>query len=244
MGDIQLNYNTLLEMDVSGGAYNGTGPTWATVGTGWNDFDEAVNEVLNQASYLNDEGWGHSDVSGGQLTVSLNGERIAGDTVQDYIFSDTVKYGFGKYRKTKIRITRENGSKITWDVTLAKIKDGSGESQKIGAVSVEIHGNGAPTIVTGSNVDTLVIVSLAGTGAGKSSIYVNPVKGASNSLKFKVTSDLPEYDQVLTTGWTALTAGADAITSGVTTGDVICVAEVTTSGNYARKAGFATVTTG
>lgn len=175
------------------------------------------------------------------MTLSLSGERHFGDPAQDYIFSNAVRYGWGEARKTQLRITRQDGSQILWNVTLATITDGGGDSNQPSGITVEIHGNGAPTIISGGCIGQLVVVSLAGTVSGQTQIYVNPALGGSNSYKYKTGAnvDLPLYDDVLTTGWTAWDGDAEIV---ATTGHQIVIAEVVTATNAARKAGRATVT--
>ena len=248
MSNIGINYKNTLSVDTSGSAKSGT---WAVVGEGFENINESINEIVESTSWLNDAGWGRSDVIGGQITFSLSGKRVIGNTAQDYIFGDAVKYAFGSARKTQLKFEKVNPetaavvSTVTVDATITKANDDLGASQAGSAISVEFACNGAPSFtVPYSAAETLTVVSLAGTGAGKTSIYVNPVKGGSNSHKFKVTSTLPAIGATLTTGWTAMTAGADAISANVTTGDVIVVAEVVTATNVLVKAGTCTVTTG
>jgi hypothetical protein len=248
MSNIGINYKNTLSVDTSGSAKSGT---WAVVGEGFDNITEALNEVVESNSWLSDAGWGRSFVVGGQITFSLSGKRVFGNTAQDYIFGDAVKYGFGTYRKTQLKFERMNVSTgavvatTTCDATITKVGDDLGASQAGSAISVDFACNGAPSLtVAYTAAQTLTVVSLAGTGAGKTSIYVNPIKAGTSSHKFKVTSTLPVIGATLTTGWTALTAGADAITANVTTGDVIVVAEVVTSTNVLVKAGTCTITTG
>jgi hypothetical protein len=190
---------------------------------------------------LNDEGWGSSEVTGGQCIVTLTGVRHFGDPAQDYIFSDAVRYNWGSARKTQLRITRGDGSQILWDVTLAVITDGGGDANSVSDITVEIHGNGAPTIIVGGYIGQLTVVSVAGSTSGKTKLYVNPAKEALNSYKYKTAAsvDLPVYDELCTTGWTTWDGTAD-ITA--TTGHQIVVVEVVTATNLARKAGRQIVT--
>ncbi|MPW26260.1 hypothetical protein GC105_10720 [Alkalibaculum sp. M08DMB] len=234
-----LNYKNVLEMNITP---KEASPTWARVGEGFANVTEALNEVLYQASYLNNAGWGSTEVTGGQYIATLTGVRAYGDLAQDYIFSHAVMFAFGEARKTTFRVTRDNQTVLEWDVTLANITDGGGDSQQPSAITVAIHGNGEPRVLTDALLGSLTVVSVAGAIAGDTAIYVNPVKGASNSYKYKSAPGvaLPLFDEVLTTGWTEWN-GADEITS--TTGYQIVIVEVETSTNKAKKAGIATITT-
>lgn len=82
----------------------------------------------------------------------------------------------------------------------------------------------------------LNVTSEEGSAAGKTVVSVSSPVGFGNSFKYKVAANkvTVAYDQVLTTGWTALPS--DGIISGLTTEKVITVAEVTGE-NKARNAG-------
>lgn len=238
MSEIALNYNSTLELNITP---LGTSPTWARIHKGFSNVSEALNEVLHQASYLGDAGWGSSEVTGGQYILTLTGVRYYGDLAQDYIFSDAVMLAFGTARKTTFRLTKGNQVIIEWDVTLATITDGGGDSANPSAITVAVHGNGAPRVLTDALLENLVVVSVAGAEAGDTAIYVNPAKETDNSYKYKVgtTVELPLYDSELTTGWTSWDGSAE-ITA--TTGNKIVIAEVVTATNKAKKAGIATIT--
>lgn len=233
---MEINYQIKLEIDTTPSA----SPTWAELMEGIKNLAPALNEVIYQASYLSDAGWGSSEVTGGQFTVTLTGDRIVGNAAQDYIFSSAVQYGFGDARKTSFRITQPNGRVIIWPITLANITDGGGDSNQPNAITIAIHGNGRPTITGTDLIGDLTVVSVAGTLAGDTAVYVNPALGGGNTYVYKTAPSvaLPTYNQSLTTGWTAWDGSAD-ITA--TTGNQIVVAEIT-AGNLAVKAGKATVT--
>lgn len=97
MTQIALNYNNVLEIDITP---QGSNPTWARICKGFSNLAEGLNEVLYQASFLCDAGWGSTEVTGGQYIATLTGTRYFGDPAQDYIFSDAVMYGLQKsFRK-------------------------------------------------------------------------------------------------------------------------------------------------
>lgn len=139
--EITLNYDYTFEIDTTP---NTDVETFARVGDGFNNATTALNEALYQASFLTDGGYGSTEVTGGQLTVTLSGVRKIGDDAQDYIFSDAVKNNFGKARKTSFRMTDTQGNAISGNCTLAKISESGGDSNQPNAVSVEIHFNGKP----------------------------------------------------------------------------------------------------
>lgn len=238
MPDIVLNYHYKFEIDIT----PGTGvQTFAELKKGFSDLSESLNEVLYQASHFGDSGWGSTEVAGGQLVMTLTGVRYVGDPAQDYIFSDAVRYNFGSARKTTLRVSRDGVPLVDWPVTLANINQSGGAANQPAAVSVTFHGNGAPQALAGIYLEPLTVVSVPGTEAGNTAIYVNPIIEASHSYKYKTGAnvDLPQYDQVLTTGWTSWNGTANI---AATTGHQIVIAEVETATNKAKKAGKAIVT--
>jgi len=235
MSAADINYEYKLEIDTTPLST----PTYAIVGAGISNIAKALNEVLQQASYLNDQGWGSTEVVGGQLIITLTGDRVRGDAAQDYIYSADVQYKFGQARHTHFRFTAPDGTGFTGNVTIANADDGGGDSTATNAISFEIHFNGKPEPFNG--LGELTIVSVAGSTSGKTKVYVNPAKGASNSYKYQTaeTVSLPLGGAILTTGWTAWDGTAD-ITA--VTGNKIVVVEIVTATNAAVKAGIQTVT--
>ncbi len=238
MPEIVLNYHYKFEIDTTPGEAS---ETYAELGAGFSNLAEGLNEVLYQASHFGDGGWGSTEVTGGQFIATLTGVRVAGNAAQDYIYSDDVRYGFGAARKTKLRVSQNDVPLLVWPVTLANITQSGGAANQPAAISVAIHGNGAPQALAGIYLEPLTVVSVAGGSTGDTAIYVNPAVEASHSYKYKTGAsvDLPLFDAVLTTGWTAWDGSAD-ITA--TTGNQIVIAEIETATNKAKKAGRATVT--
>ena len=71
---------------------------------------QSLNEVIQQLTYYADKGWGSSEVTGAQLTLTLTGSVKPGDDACDYILSDDVMYGLGEKRKTHMKI--QKGKKV------------------------------------------------------------------------------------------------------------------------------------
>lgn len=122
-------------------------PVWASIGALTKNMSQSLNEVLYQASYYADKGWGSTEVTGAQLTLTLTGDVKPGDAACDYILSDKVIYGLGNTRKTHLKLQR--GAKvIIWPITLANITPAYGDSNQPNALTVTIHGNGKPALGT------------------------------------------------------------------------------------------------
>lgn len=110
---------------------------------------ESLNEVLYQASYYQDKGWGSTEVVGAQLTLTLTGDCKPTDPAYEYITGEDVMYKFGEARKTHMKVQR--GDKyVIWPITLANITKGRGDSTATNALTVTIHGNGKPVLGTTS----------------------------------------------------------------------------------------------
>lgn len=142
---LEINYNIVAELDTSEAPH--TQPVWSDMGHMFKNLSQSLNEVLYQATYLADAGWGSSEVTGGQYIVTFTGDRRDGDPVSDYIFDPKVQYAFGEARKSKLRIRRGDKA-IIWDVTLANITDAGGDANQPNSVTLTVHGNGKPIFET------------------------------------------------------------------------------------------------
>ena len=122
-------------------------PTWASIASLTKNMSQSLNEVLYQATYFANKGWGSTEVTGAQLTLTLTGDCKPGDAACDYLLSDKVLYGLGSARKSHLKLTKDTKS-IIWPITLANITPARGESNQPNALTVTIHGNGKPSVVT------------------------------------------------------------------------------------------------
>ena len=120
---------------------------WVSLAALTKNMAESLNEVLYQASYYADQGWGSTEVVGAQLTLTLTGDCKPSDPAYEYITSEKVMYGLGEARKTHMKLTK--GDKyVIWPITLANITKGRGDSAATNALTVTVHGNGRPTLGT------------------------------------------------------------------------------------------------
>lgn len=140
----EINYETEAYINTTP---TGETPTWVSIGALTKNMAESLNEVIYQAAYYEDKGWGSSEVVGAQLTLTLTGDCKPSDPAYDYITSEAVMYHFGEARKTHLKLTR--GPKyIIWPVTMVNITKGRGDSTATNALTVTIHGNGRPVLGT------------------------------------------------------------------------------------------------
>lgn len=140
----ELNYETEAFLNIA--EDKGT-PQWASLAELMTNMSQSLNEVLHQATYYADKGWGSTEVIGAQLTLTLTGSVKPGDKACDYILSDKVMFELGNARKTHLKL--QKGKKvIIWPITLANITPAYGDSGAVNALTVTIHGNGRPVIGT------------------------------------------------------------------------------------------------
>lgn len=122
-------------------------PTWSPLDALTTNMSQSFNEVLHQVSYYADKGWGSTEVTGAQLTLTLSGSVKPEDEACKYITSEKVMYGLGSARKTHLKLAKGN-KYVIWPVTLANITPAYGEANAINALTVTVHGNGKPTTGT------------------------------------------------------------------------------------------------
>lgn len=87
-----------------------------------------------------------------------------------------------------------------------------------------------------------MLVSVPGS-AGATVVTVTPGLTAGNEYVYKTaaTVAMPEFNEVLTEGWTAWDGAAQIL---ATSGDELVIAEVTSAGQNAQKAGKVIVSAG
>lgn len=66
----ELNYETEAFINITP---TETTPKWASLAALTKNMSQSLNEALYQASYYKDKGWGSTEVTGGQLTLTLTG---------------------------------------------------------------------------------------------------------------------------------------------------------------------------
>ena len=129
----------LFEINIEPGADPGN---FARLAAGFNSFEVALNEELDQTPYLDGDGYATSTVMGAQLTITFTGHRKFGDPAQDFIFSKSME--IGNERETEFRWTLPTGEVFEGPCTLAEISGPSGDANAKGEITVAIHFNGKP----------------------------------------------------------------------------------------------------
>lgn len=140
----EINYETEAFINTTPSADTAS---WASLAELTKNMGMSLNEVIVQSSFYADKGWGSSDVTGAQMTLTLSGAVKPDDEACTYILSDAVMYAFGSARKTHLKLVK--GTKmIIWPVTLVNITPAYGDANQPNALTVTIHGDGKPTIST------------------------------------------------------------------------------------------------
>lgn len=155
-----LNFEDLYQIDVDP---DGT-ETFARLAEGLTSGVLGSNDVVDQTSYLDGDGYASSDVTGGQKIITFAGHRAIGDTAQDYIAS--INNTFGSGRKTTFKYQDSQGRGFYGNATIANIEIGGGDANAKKDISFEIHMNGKPTEIPLSLAPELPITVAGGATSG------------------------------------------------------------------------------
>ena len=140
----EMNYETEVFINTTP---SGETPTWKSLAALTKNMAQSLNEVLYQASYYSNKGWGSTEVTGAQMTLALTGDVKPEDEACAYLLGEDVLYGIGEARKNHLKLVK--GTKaIIWPVTIANITPAYGDAGAVNALTLNIHGNGRPTVGT------------------------------------------------------------------------------------------------
>lgn len=142
VGGVELNNQIKVEINTTPEAEEST---YSDMTQAFKSVGIAINEVVYNATYLSDGGFGSSAVVGAAPVVTLAGDYIKNDPVCQYL--DEIQYEIGDKRVTDIKITRQ-GKVITAPVTLTGVAIAGGDSTAPNSVNVTIAFNGKPTVAT------------------------------------------------------------------------------------------------
>ena len=127
--------------------------TYSKLEAGLDNVSEALNEVVQQYFFLNDNGFARNHVTGMAPAFTMTGRRVQGDAAQDYIFSKKYKLDTERSSSFQLKVTDNSGASpkvttYTVDCTICNIQEFSGASTDDSAISFELRFNGAPTAAT------------------------------------------------------------------------------------------------
>lgn len=168
-----VQYGVKVELDTT--PY-GNSRTWVALDQGFNNLDEALNDVTNEYFFLGDKGFGSDFVTGIHPKYTLSGVRVVGDPAQDYIFDNKFNLMAGRDTNLRISIPKADGTvtRFTSKVTLSDMKSFGGATTDGGAVNVTLSFKGAPVVDTVAASETLTITSVYGGTAGTTVLTVAP----------------------------------------------------------------------
>lgn len=221
-----LNYEDLYEININP---NGSA-VWARIASGITGASQSNNDVIDQTAYLDGDGFGESEVTGGQRTIDFTGHREQGDSAQDYIAGIASEFGAG--RKTQFRYRNTLGAGVDGNITVVNIDDAGGDANAKKDFSFGIHFNGKPTKVVKSIAAALSIVVSGGSASGTTSFTATP--GGSNTLAYKLSvADLgDQYLNQYLSGAIGYTSGSDII---ATEGQYLTAFEIDANGRVVKS---------
>ena len=132
-----------IEIGVS--ATTATPPVWtyAVLCKGIKGMTMNINENVVTEQYLCGEGHAHNEVTGMAPQIQITGDRVEGDTAQDYIAG--LQFKLGSERVSSVKITT-SGKVITCDCVVTDIVALGGNSAELKPFNCNIRFNGKPTI--------------------------------------------------------------------------------------------------
>lgn len=123
---------------------NGTW-TYAELCKGIKGIAININENVVTEQYLCGEGHAHNEVTGMAPQIQITGDRIVGDTAQDYIAG--LQFKLGSERHSSVKVTT-NGKVYTCDCVISDIVTFGGNSAELKPFNCNIRFNGKPTETT------------------------------------------------------------------------------------------------
>lgn len=144
------NWVNKIELDTKGGQdpkTDAANAEWANVSEGIMTITPAANETDDTQSFWIDKGWSETDATGKRVTFAITGQRVVGDTAQDYVAARFL--AMGDSLRTLVRWTDQNGNSITANCTLTAIVPFGGNANARQTFSFTLSLNGLPLYETG-----------------------------------------------------------------------------------------------
>ena len=126
-------------------ATTATPPVWtyATLCAGIKGITMNINENVITEQYLCGEGHAHNEVTGMAPQIQVTGDRVEGDTAQDFIAG--LQFKLGSERVTSVKVTT-GGKVITCEAVVTDIVTFGGNSAELKPFNCNIRFNGKPSI--------------------------------------------------------------------------------------------------
>lgn len=117
----------------------------ATVIADMETFTPEFTNGVETWTPMDTEGWQRGLMTAKSIKITLSGKRNIGDTGNDYVAEKVFKIGHDA--EGYFEWMYPDGTTISWDNAIFDVKNiGGGDSTNVGALEVEINGNGKPTI--------------------------------------------------------------------------------------------------
>lgn len=126
-----------------GTSYSNSTWTYSLLCKGIKEMTPSMNEVVVTEQYICGEGHAHNEVTGMAPQIQITGDRVEGDTAQDYIAG--LQWALGEDRVTSVKITT-GGKVITCAAVVTDIVTFGGQSTNLKPFNCIIRLNGKPTI--------------------------------------------------------------------------------------------------
>lgn len=250
-----------LEADyINTAAAGATMPIFALCGTGFSKLAESPSAQTSKKRYVNMES-ASQHVTGYEWSASFEADQIVSETALAYVLNIGKMMLTGPDTETDyVQVDLDSpvegyantfkARKRTVAIAIKELPDNDGEMGVNGdflGVSDPVSGIFNTTTktftadadVTPAPVDTLVVVSVAGSVSGKTALTVGPSLASGDTYKYQTASSvtLPVLNATLGVEWTTWDGTSD-ITA--TTGNKIAVVEIDSTGK-AKKGGITTV---
>lgn len=137
--EVEMNAGVDISVLTSGSSET---EVYASLADMFKNYTVALNEVIYNAMYLADSGFGSALVTGMNPTVSLTGDFNPKDDACIYL--ESVQYKVGKDRVTKIKLNRGNISLVV-PVTITALAIVGGDAGQPNTISVTFTFDGMPT---------------------------------------------------------------------------------------------------
>lgn len=222
MGNFALNFQKLLEIDITPGALT---RSFKRLAAGISSAVPGNNEDIAQDGYLDGDGYRSSDVIGAQRIWTLSGHRDTADDAQNFVFGSQMT--LGDDRKTNFREYDASGNMRSGSVTICNVEEGSGDALAKSEIGFELHYNGKPSETLATPAPTAQVTIDTGSATGTTRMSMKKV-AAANDIKYRLQSQSAgniNGNQYIS-GLNDYNAGTlQAMSSACTTG------AITTSGN-------------
>ena len=139
--------DTQIEIGVSATSANPPVWTYAKLCKGIKGIQTNINENVITEQYLCGEGHAHNEVTGMAPQIQVTGDRVEGDTAQDFIAG--LQFKLGSERVTSVKVTT-GGKEITCEAVVTDIVTFGGNSAELKPFNCNIRFNGKPTITNAS----------------------------------------------------------------------------------------------